>query len=97
MVVRIVDLTLGLNHDPLTWLEPYLLRSTDRVVLSMAASKVVEGTRHSRVWSVCGAERTQPTATRGKPSHPDGKEGVDGSSPSEGFTNPLLTGFLVVC
>jgi len=27
----------------------------------------------------------------------DGKEGVRGSSPREGFTNPLLTSFLVVC
>ncbi len=27
----------------------------------------------------------------------NGKEGVDGSSPSEGFMNPLLTSLLVVC
>jgi hypothetical protein len=26
-----------------------------------------------------------------------GEEGVRGSSPREGFTNPLLTSFLVVC
>ena len=47
-----------------------------------------------------GCNRWQPVANHAraksaKTSH--GKEGVDGSSPSEGFTNPLLTSPLVVC
>lgn len=39
---------------------------------------------------------SQTFATDGNQPTFDGKEGVRGSSPREGFTNPLLTSFLVV-
>jgi hypothetical protein len=60
-------------------------------------------TRRARGWSVNGAKRAQPAANGGKcrgrktapTSH--GKEGVDGSSPSEGFEFPsCLADALVV-
>ena len=38
----------------------------------------------------------QPVATHGNGSGAHGKEGVDGSSPSEGSQNPRKTGIFVV-
>ena len=50
----------------------------------------------AKVWSIYGAERAQPMATARKWDGRDGKEGVDGSSPSEGFAvQPASSAFLL--